>query len=116
MEPIISPWVVYLISLADSIAITVVVIGLAFWCYVLVYAIAEEKLAKKPFIVGLILFSFAAFIPSSKTVTAMIAAQYITRDNVTEAIKAGKALKDEVKSDVIDLINAIRGEVDKESK
>ncbi len=52
-------------------------------------------------------------IPSRKTLIAMRTTKFITIDNIAKAIGVGGHFKDVVKQDIIDIIEAMEGEVSK---
>ena len=130
MEPIVSPWFVYLLGVVDgigfvaaalaftgllaSIGLTVAVVGMR--CE------EDEEVAKieplrKGVIVLTVFFSLLAiFVPSRNTLIAMYVAKNITPDNVATAVETGKAVKDELKRDVLDLIEALKADEAKEKK
>ena len=108
MEPIISPWTIYLINLTYNISqlllgITVICSALSFGAILVTILSddeyeAEEKLCNKctkflkygiPTI--FIAITINTFIPSRDTMIAMVVSNYITPDNLhgaNEAIKA----------------------------
>ena len=129
MTPIISPWFIYVIMVADSIKTLVTVGAICFGVTAFVLLIVgiievecawDEKERKKgksirdnsrqcvlPFLVSLVL---AIFIPSKSTIIAMYVTQFVTTDNVTKAIEAGGNFKDVIKEDIIEIIEAMKGE------
>jgi MFS-type transporter involved in bile tolerance (Atg22 family) len=90
MEPIISPWIIYLVCVASAVrdiamialllsSITTLVVGIG--------ASLEDdaflkKIAHISFIVGCVSAIFVIFIPSKDTLLAMVVMQYITSDNI----------------------------------
>lgn len=113
-EPIISPWIIYLIGSVDGVLAWVGVIG---FCS-LAFAVAcflesttsyfeenekhEWRKRSKIFLVGSIIFiSLFALIPNSKTLTSMILIQYITPNS----IKATNELTSEVVKNGVDYFN-----------
>lgn len=123
MEPIVSPWVVYLIMHADSISdnpwsLLVFFFGLAYFGILLISTKNDEEIKK---VLGgwkmklwLFVFAIAAFanmmFPNTKTITAMYVAQHITPTTITKAVDAGKDIRRVVKKDILDIINAINKE------
>ena len=92
-EPIINPWVFYLISLCDKVymastAVALVLVALAvFLTIVLVdggYPVDESirKTVVILYAVGVVSALLAVFVPSGTTVTAMVAATNITPETV----------------------------------
>jgi hypothetical protein len=133
MEPVLSPWTVYLICEISYIGGAIFLLGLILACWKWITGAIdwqeadrslrdkEEKQAKAKAInkvkFGIGIFAFvsaiACVVPSKNTMIAMYATKYITTDNVTKAIQTGKQVKDEVKQDVIDIIKAITEETKK---
>ena len=122
MEPIISPWLIYLIGLVDGLKGGLGILGalILFGGIIgfLVWGISETpsdedikrgaKWCSKiiiPF--ALVLFGLSLFIPSSKVIIAMATASIATPDNINSAVQSGKNFKDEIKKDLIDMINAV---------
>ena len=139
MEPIISPWLIYFLGIADAINLVlgIVFVGLGVGIFALIlasvfsFAAGEGcddkdvdvirgracKKAVKRLIAPLVLSLFMVILmPSKNTIIGMIVAKNITRDNIASVIKAGKSIKEEVKSDLADIIRLIAngGEVDKD--
>lgn len=92
-DPIINPWVFYLISLCDkvSVAFTVVAVGLVALAVFLTIGLvidgdfADNRMIKAVVIlyaVGGVSALLAVFVPSGTTVTAMVAANNITPETV----------------------------------
>ena len=130
MEPIVSPWFIYCLSLVTPIigvlifvAGAVAITGMLFGICLAVnsgeyWAKDREKIYKawkafhpKLFIsIGVIALLLVIFIPSRNTIIAMYAADKITYNNVQKAVDAGKTIKDSLKQDVIDIIQTIQRE------
>jgi hypothetical protein len=113
MEPIISPWLVYFISISTSIKaifaiITIVSLAIAF--FIILYNFIEEDSMDRLYdsetkkldssfkkLIAFIIFSsiLAAFIPTKETIIAMYIASVITPDNLNLANEVFKSnLKD----------------------
>jgi len=129
MEPIVSPWFIYLIMVIGSIktllTIGAVVLGIAVFVLFVVGLIEidcawgeDEKKkgriirnkSKKFILPFLILLVLAILVPSKKTVIAMYVANFVTTDNVIKAIETGGNFKDVIKKDIIEIIEAMKGE------
>jgi len=131
MESIISPWFFYFLELAETIKNVSFVFAVLSGMFLLVAVIAiivvnlasefdkddEERLIpmwKKMLrrsITPFIIFTFLAiFVPTKNTLIWMVVAKNVTYDNVETAIKAGKDVKNELKMDIIDIINELQGE------
>ena len=101
-EPIISPWLIYLIGSVDGVLAWVITIGLCS----LALAVACEKSkwyrrSKIFMIVSIIFISLFTLIPNSRTLTSLILIQYITPNN----IKATNELSSEVVKNGLDYLN-----------
>lgn len=124
-DPIISPWIIYLIDKIDIVAIVFFILWIAgclggILCLVegssIIYTQEEQKIwnkrARKAFLVSVILFIVAMLMPNSTTLTKMIIAQQITPNNITTA----KELTTEVMKDTVNFIADKAIEVIKEVK
>ena len=91
MEPIISPWIIYAVNLAGKIstlaAVTAIILGV-----VIMYASMEwiigksdkaKEIVKKMWIPFAICMAIIIVVPDENTLMTMIAAQYITPDNIS---------------------------------
>ena len=130
MEPIVSPWFIYWLSLVDSligvfiigavvVGMTVMIFSVFLACNYGEYFVEERKgiyktwkaLHPKLLIsIGVIALLLAIFIPSQKTIIAMYVADKVTYSSVQKAVDAGKTIKDSLKKDVIDIIQTIQKE------
>jgi len=129
MEPIVSPWFIYLIMVIGSIKTLLIVGagvlgGAAFVLFIVgiieidsAYDEDEKKKARiirdksKKFILPfLIVLVLAILTPSRNTVIAMYVTKFVTTDNITKAIEGGGNFKDVVKKDIIEIIEAMKGE------
>jgi len=125
MEPIINPWVIYILGVVDSLhtfidiaMITMVIVAVVM--FFMMFIDEFETIGKhwqktlKYVIRYIILFLtfviLMIFIPTKNTIIGMIVANNITHNNIDSAVKTGKKIKDEVKKDVIDIIQAITKE------
>lgn len=112
MEPIINPWVFYLIDVASTLKwgalIFGFVLGLVLFCFG-AWSIdeacsrEEEKSAKRKMKTGLTIVIIGAvlfvFLPSSETVMKMVIAQNVTYD----AVDAAKDVVVQVYNDILAL-------------
>ena len=119
MEPIISPWIIYLIGMVDT-------------CNELMMAVAVVGTLLAGVSVGVTMFDgngdirkgargvanwlvpiavtaimLTVLIPSRNTIIAMYTASVVTKDSVAGAVEAGTDLKDVIKGDIIDIIQAL---------
>lgn len=113
MEPIISPWLVYLISISTSIKAvfaTITIASLAIAFFIILYNFIEEDSMDRLYdsktkkldssfkkLIAFIIFSsiLATFIPTKETIIAMYIANMITPDNLNLANEVFKSnLKD----------------------
>lgn len=124
-DPIISPWVIYLINKIDIVVIAFFILWIVvclggMLCLVegssFIYTQEERKIwnkrAGKTLLVSVILFIVAMLMPSSTTLTKMIIAQQITPNNITTT----KELTTEVMKDTVNFIADKAIEVIKEVK
>lgn len=124
-DPIISPWIIYLIDKIDIVPIVFFILWIAvclggILCLVegssIIYTQEEQKIwnkrARKALLVSVILFIVAMLMPNSTTLTKMIIAQQITPNNITTA----KELTTEVMKDTVNFIADKAIEVIKEVK
>ena len=124
-DPIISPWVIYLIDKIDMIGILFFIAWIAgclggVLCLIegssIIYTQEEQKIwhkrARTTFLVVTIFFIVAMLMPNSTTLTKMIIAQQITPNNIT----ATKELTTEIMKDTVNFIADKAIEVIKEVK
>ena len=98
-DPIINPWVFYMLGLCDNVSVTCTVAAVVFVVLAVVLTIgmvidgldgvpADKSVRKMTVIlyaVGCVFALLALFVPSSTTVTAMVAASNITPATVAAA-------------------------------
>lgn len=137
MEPIVSPWLIYLLGLVEPIngilfgVCTFSIVGaIIFVVSKIVYVIYKEAeyngdkrcsatanrvagLFKRTLYVFPLMLILAVAMPSRNTLIGMIVAKQITPNNVKVAVQAGKDFKDEVKKDVLDIIMAVTKDKEK---
>lgn len=131
MDPIVSPWLIYLISIVNSIRVFVFLLGLLFGlplliCYVSDYfnsvntdilspyqldkyeelKAKNSKEIKKYFILTVIFILLGLLIPSKETLIAMLVANMITPDNIN-------GTNEFIKSNVQDYVNIIVNGINK---
>lgn len=107
MDPIVSPWLIYLISVINSIRIFAFILGLSFSIPLLIYFVSDyfnsvnvdiltpyqldqyeeikeknAKQIKKYFILCLTFILVGILIPSKETLITMLIANVITPDNI----------------------------------
>ena len=101
MEPIISPWIIYVMSIATCFKVLFAVIAFVFG-FAMACTIAEEAYedASKCLILTVASLIIAIIIPTKETIISMIVASYITPDNLNMANEL-------VKSNLNDYINII---------
>ena len=126
MEPIISPWFIYLLSLANACIVILTVFALCSFTALLVYYIrlacmqseydesdrkkwlvGWKKVKGKVWVLFVVTLTLSVFIPSKNTIIAMYVADNITSNNVGKALEVGKEFKDEIKKDILDLIEGV---------
>ena len=122
-EPIVSPWLVYLFGVAEPVQICatlISIVGAVAWVISRIYLIDEgdDKMARSIRNLARIWFvtlPIALFIPTKSTMIGMVVAQNITPANINTALEAGRDFKNELKRDIIDLLNG-KTEEKKETK
>lgn len=107
MDPIVNPWLIYLISIINSIRIFAFILGLVFSIPLLIYFVSDffnyinedilfpyqldeyeelkkrnSKQIKKYFILCLTFILVGLLIPSKETLITMLIANVITPDNI----------------------------------
>lgn len=125
MDPIVSPWLIYLISVINSIRIFAFILGLVFSIPLLIYFVFDNfnsinvdiltpyqldqyaeikeknaKQIKKYFILCLTFILVGLLIPSKETLITMLIANVITSDNINMSNEL-------IKHNVQDYVNII---------
>lgn len=108
MEPIISPTLIYLLSIVNSVKGILFCVGLfgtgILGMLVLFFTLDDEEVPNKIktcFVASIICGLFNMFIPSKETLIAMYASKYVTANN----IKLGKEVVIDTVKEIIDIIN-----------
>ena len=121
MDPIISPWLIYLLGIVDPLCIILgmlSIFGLFFYGFTFIYKNIESKellprAKKRLLLIVVIICTFlAVLIPSKDTMIGMYVANNVTYDTIQQISKTGKEWKNVLKKDLIDIIT----KVNKESK
>ena len=130
MEPIISPWLVYLLGVIGGVKTTMFIAAIlsAISCVIamLIHSEMENeyggtepppcdgppkwKFIRKLIAICIIVISVNAFIPSQKTAIAMVVASQVTEDKVSAAGALVLDVRSAIKSDIVDIINYIEKE------
>lgn len=131
MEPIISPFFIYLLSIIDTIkGISGVIGGLCFialtvsiiamwvlkhadehtFCDEDAWKLTWKTVKHYTLLPAILCLTLTIFAPSRNILIAMYVSNYITTDNVTKAIEASGNFKDVIKKDIIEIIEAMKGE------
>lgn len=123
VEPIINPWVFYLIDVVDSLKNVLWCVGGIFFCTLIVYFIGymsfddgyrgddekrKEKCVKYATVsIGVLILVgvLQIAIPSKNTMYQMLAARYITTDNIGSA-----------QNNVVELVGRIVQEIERKKK
>ena len=126
MEPVISPWVVYLVGTIGSIrgcfiAAAAILCGAAFMTSVIAAIYSSERDADtrataiallRKFRIGIPIVLISILMPSQKTVIGMIVASEITEDRVVKAGELALDLREYIKADILDIITAVKEEAE----
>jgi len=134
MEPIISPWFVYALQVVDTLR-DVFQVFYIFLFFPAVGALVgsfimlidaddyEKKLSKelrkfgiKFFIASIIFIFLYMFTPSRNTLIGMYVAQNVTSEAVSETLQSGRAIKDEIKRDILDILQQLDKDKQEELK
>jgi hypothetical protein len=118
MEPIVSPWFIYAIGIADNLIEMLTGLGIVISAGLVVLAIlftfdsfdSGKKFWRIPVTVLALLtyWIIVNLIPSSKTLIGMAVASQITSERVVKAGKVVYAVKDDLKKDIIDIVLALK--------
>ena len=110
MQPIINPMWFYLVEILDGVKdIGIICSVLTIAIAVLTFIIIDEsdnntKKLKKlimPIVISLLL---AILVPSKSVMYQMLVAKNITKDNIDFILETSKQLKNELKQDIVDII------------
>ena len=110
MEPIVSPWLVYLIGVVDNIQALFILAGTIGFILSVLFAFPLELIQKAPkTMISIICFFFfvllaSAIIPDSKTLAAMLIAKQATPNNIAKVVQSGKDIHETIKQDIIDIL------------
>ena len=111
-EPIISPWMIYLIGQADSLSIALFVLSVISATVAISFSIVmcadwrnSLSIILAPWVITFAFFMAAAITPDSKTLTAMFITSKVTPASLDVGIEAAQALKNELKQDIIELLD-----------
>ena len=116
MAYIVSPWLVYLIGILDSLkeasSVAAVVLGVVVPLIAVMKCIEDiEEIKVWHIVSGTVLFFIALIftiaIPSRETVIQMVLAKNLTYTNAGIIVTEGRNIKDQLKQDVIDIILAV---------
>lgn len=120
-EPIISPWLIYLIGSVDGVLAWVIIIGLcslalAVACFIESTASYYEEDEKPEWrrrfkiflIVSIIFISLFTLIPNSRTLAAMILTQYLTPNSIKANPELITSIDKNDKDKIIEIIREIK--------
>ena len=98
MTPVISPWVFYLISVADSLITLAIVVACISFAWALFY-LTDMKKPPVLAVVLTVLSVLTSFLtPSSDTITKMIIAQNVTYERVEVAADTVQSVYEDIMS------------------
>ena len=132
-EPIVSPFLIYLLGIADTISTTLLVffgiatfgflIAIGCWFYIRSeYDDNDDewktgKFALRVSLVSMIVFGLSGmFFPNKNTIIAMVVAKNITPNTIETISQTGKNIKNELKQDILELIEKIQNNQEKSKK
>lgn len=87
-EPLINPWLIYLLDVSDVIKCTMFVIAVASGVLTLFVFCADREMTtqtKRAAIIFIVCTVLAIFVPSERTMYKMIIASYVTPANIQKA-------------------------------
>ena len=127
MEPIVSPWLIYLVMSIDKINAFLMVFGLGMVAAALIITVALDedcgekrtvifRRFKRDVIIGLLLVLLGALLPSGKTLTAMYVASKLTPNNIHLAEGELAKVHSIVKQDVMDILTTVMKEQAQDQK
>lgn len=133
MQPIISPWFIYLLGIVDSIieflSVLAVFAGIVFIISLIGHILCKyadefdedyiplwKKIRKIALPILIIFALLSLFVPNRNTLIGMFVAKNITHDDVEKVLKTGDDFKEEIKKDIFELIEAIQDKQEKENK
>lgn len=125
MKPIISPWLIYFLSVLDGVNVVcagIFILGLIgipaallvlYWMNDTTYGKEGEAAKKafsgiKPYFIAYCIFlGVACFIPSKTTVYQMIVAKKLTPDNISAITQSAGDTAEDVADYVVDIITRV---------
>lgn len=108
MKPIISPWLIYFASRADSLKILagcILVCCIIAICIAFMEGVTHKSFMKKCAIVSVISAVSLAITPSTETIYTMMVANELTSDNVQAIGKTGKDVIDYITDQIDKVVN-----------
>ena len=111
MNPIISPWFFYFAEMLDLLQffLFISVFGGVVGNLFFLSHLHDNQYPMRKCIPGFVIVFLALIMfilcPGTKTAYKMAAASYATTDNISSVVSNGRLLKEELKKDIIDIIN-----------
>lgn len=111
MEPIINPFIFYIIFLGGSLGNVLITLCIGIMITAMLYAFeAEISKAKKFFAIGILVLLFESIIPNEATCYRMLAASAVTPNNLTAVGQTAEDIVDYI----IESVDKMLDEEDKE--
>lgn len=118
MEPIINPWVIYLFSVACNVSFAACLISVICGTGAIICGVVSlveghttgKKAAKRAAICAAGALLVAVVIPDRNTMIAMIVANEVTEDRISEAGEFASGVREAIKADIIEIIQAVEDE------
>jgi len=125
MEPIVNPWFIYALSVADGIkgifigfmiiSIVFVFVTLVIWLLTMedpsdrkgVERFMERVKIKLCGVIGIICLVIVVLFPTRNTIVGMYVASHLTKDTLTKIGTEVDGIRETIKGDVIDIIEEI---------
>lgn len=106
MKPIISPWLIYFASRANTVGTLFLIVAVAAFAICLIGFDDLTKNGFKLFIsIGIISVILTVLTPTTETVYTMIVANELTSDNVQAIGKTGKDVIDYITDQIDKVVN-----------
>lgn len=96
MTPVISPWIFYLISVADALITLAIVAAFISFAWALFYLIDIRKPPRMAVVSVVLSILIAVLTPDSDTITKMIIAQNVTYERVEIATDTVKSVYEDI--------------------
>jgi len=126
MNPIIPAYLIYLLGIVGNIRSFILAIAVVACIFTVIgifgYFIESDmggspwveiwkQVLKKCVPIAVITLFLFSMIPTRQTLILMVATKFVTKNNMTVVLDATGNIKEDLKTDLIDIINALKGSV-----